>query len=158
MGIRQRELLVYLSEEVCTKFVHPVIVNIGVHVGCSMYCLHAGCESATLWGVDIEEKWLTPAMRSIGNALIGNSNVVHEQVPAPIHLLFIDGGHAYGVVKGDIDGWVPKICIGGIVAFHDMHMPGVQMAFTEWCESADWNWAEIPDSPLPGLRAFEKLH
>ena len=37
----------------------------------------------------------------------------------PIDLLFVDGGHAYAVVRSDIVNFGRHVVMGGIVAFHD---------------------------------------
>lgn len=155
ISLHQREFLVRLAEETCITFPKPVIVNIGVHVGCSLYCLHAGCPHAKLIGVDINEKWLTPSKKEIARLILGDSNLVHTKVRKPIHLLFIDGGHSYHTVKGDINGWVPELVVGGIVAFHDLHLAPVQRAFREWYDSESWE--EIPDPPCKGFRAFRRI-
>ena len=62
----------------------------------------------------------------------------HEAAPlyqSKIGLLFVDGGHSYKDIRQDIQDWVPKIKIDGLVAFHDMYqyaIPGVARAVTEW--------------------------
>jgi predicted O-methyltransferase YrrM len=62
----------------------------------------------------------------------------HEASPlylSEIGLLFVDGGHSYEDISQDIQDWVPKVKIGGLVAFHDMYqyaIPGVARAVTEW--------------------------
>lgn len=40
-------------------------------------------------------------------------------VPGRIGLVFIDGATDYESVKKDFEAWIPKIAVGGIVAFHD---------------------------------------
>lgn len=37
----------------------------------------------------------------------------------PIRLLWIDGDHSYAGAKSDLDGFLPHLAPGGIVAFHD---------------------------------------
>jgi hypothetical protein len=37
----------------------------------------------------------------------------------PIEFIFVDGAHAYDLVKLDFDLWFPKVIDGGIMAFHD---------------------------------------
>jgi hypothetical protein len=158
IGPRQRDFLTYLARLSCMAFPRPTFVNIGVQLGCSMHCLHDGCPQSDLIGVDIDDKWFTPTMKRISRRLIhGNSNAVHTRVDAPVHLLFIDGGHSASVVRGDIAGWVPKLPLGGIVAFHDLHMGPVHRAFSEWWRDAEKDWWEVPNSPLPGLRAFWRV-
>lgn len=50
----------------------------------------------------------------------------------PIDCLFLDGDHSYESVKSDIDSWIPKVKIGGLVLFHDYSSwPGVTEAVDE---------------------------
>lgn len=49
-------------------------------------------------------------------------------------LVFIDADHFYGEVRKDIEGWLPKVRTGGILAGHDYNkrsFPGVVMAVDE---------------------------
>jgi predicted O-methyltransferase YrrM len=65
----------------------------------------------------------------------------HEEIA----FLFIDGGHSYETVKQDIEDWLPKVKVSGVVAFHDMftpHISGVVKAVTEW-------WLKIYDPKHP---------
>jgi predicted O-methyltransferase YrrM len=68
-----------------------------------------------------------------------------KQYSDEIAFLFIDGGHSYETVKQDIEDWLPKIKVTGVVAFHDMftpHITGVARAVTEW-------WLSIYDRKNP---------
>ena len=66
----------------------------------------------------------------------------------PVHLAFIDGGHGYETVKGDIKALAPHIPVGGVIAFHDYapvprdakRLTGVNRAIDEWRNDA---WREI---------------
>ena len=156
-GRGQRGFLVNLARIVSDTFPIPTIVNIGVRRGASLHCIRAGAPNAILVGVDIRPS--NPRGKSALNAVFihGDSNVVHDEVAPPVHLVFIDGGHGYRTVKGDIAGWIPKIPVGGIVAFHDMRMGGVVTAFSKWWATSKANWKEVPGSPCPGFRAFMKI-
>jgi predicted O-methyltransferase YrrM len=69
-----------------------------------------------------------------------------------ISFLFIDGGHSYETVKEDIDDWVPRVKVTGVVAFHDMFMPhidGVTRAVSEW-------WLDVYDGKNPAWK-FEGM-
>jgi MMP 1-O-methyltransferase len=48
-----------------------------------------------------------------------------------IGLLWIDGDHTYAAVREDYESWEPFIANGGIVAFHDSAVPGVEKALHE---------------------------
>lgn len=38
----------------------------------------------------------------------------------PIALVFIDGGHAAATARADLEGWVPHLIPGGLLAIHDV--------------------------------------
>ena len=50
-----------------------------------------------------------------------------------LDFVFIDADHRYEAVKQDIEAWLPKIRMGGILAGHDysVHHPGVKRAVQE---------------------------
>jgi predicted O-methyltransferase YrrM len=43
----------------------------------------------------------------------------------PIELLFIDGAHAYDLVKLDFELWAPKVINGGMIVLHDSNAGGI---------------------------------
>lgn len=58
-------------------------------------------------------------------------------IPSEIDMLFIDGNHSYDAVMADVMAWVPSLKPGGILAMHDVDMPGdagiVAMLDGGWC-------------------------
>jgi len=48
-----------------------------------------------------------------------------------LDLVYIDAAHDYENVKKDISFWLPKIRLNGIIAGHDITIPGVSQAVTE---------------------------
>lgn len=46
-------------------------------------------------------------------------------VPGRIGMIFIDGTHDYEDIKQEFTAWLPKVQIGGIMAFHDSFGDGV---------------------------------
>jgi predicted O-methyltransferase YrrM len=46
-------------------------------------------------------------------------------VPGRVGMIFLDGTHDYEKVKQEFNAWLPKVQIGGIVAFHDSFGNGV---------------------------------
>ena len=44
----------------------------------------------------------------------------------PISLIFIDGAHSYEAVKQDIEGFLPHMVSGGIIAIHDSTWPDIE--------------------------------
>lgn len=137
ISLEARELLKVLAERAVRRFgARCRIVNIGVRQGASMHCLRAGAPRALLVGVDIDYKSRLLIGDPEALLLVGDSTVLHQCVLSPIHLLFVDGGHDEETVRGDIQGWIPKIPKGGFVAFHDYYMRasgyGVRAAVDEW--------------------------
>lgn len=161
MDAGQRRFFKYLGELVEQEFDVPVIVNIGVLLGCSMVCFRAGAPSARLFGVDNDYERRSPGMEVkeyLRATFIEGDSTASEtqaQVQSPVHLLLLDGGHSYGTVKRDVQGWVVKIVPGGIVSFHDCHLGGVSKAVIEWRRSEGAAWTEI-EGPCPGIRTFQR--
>ena len=144
----ERVLLHDLAREVAQTFPPPItIVNIGVRQGGSLHCLRAGAPSSTLFGIDIDFSTIPLVGNPSATLIEGDSNdsLVQFQIPAPIHLLFVDGGHDEHSVLGDIEGFCHKIPLRGIVAFHDYyerHIPssfGVRIALDKWMSAKGWS-------------------
>jgi MMP 1-O-methyltransferase len=57
----------------------------------------------------------------------------------PLRLLWIDGDHTYEGTKKDLDGFLPHLAAGGVVAFHDAlnAFPGPIRVFVENILSSD---------------------
>jgi predicted O-methyltransferase YrrM len=51
-----------------------------------------------------------------------------------IGLLWIDGDHRYEAVRADLEVWYPRVSPGGIVAFHDINVAGVERVIREATE------------------------
>lgn len=49
--------------------------------------------------------------------------------------LFVDADHSYEGVKADFNAWKNKLCVDGLIAFHDSHQEGVSKALSE---ISDW--------------------
>jgi len=159
----ERRWLKDTAAQMQRDFEEPVIVNIGIFRGASMYCLRAGSPKALLYGIDIEYPQgarLHPSMDAI--VVIANSATYHKQFRGQAHLLFIDGDHSYEGVRADIAGWAPKIASGGIISFHDFKTEpkvakkhvGIRKAVLEW-EKRTTKWERIS---APGsLRAYRRL-
>jgi predicted O-methyltransferase YrrM len=114
------------------------IVEIGSFKGRSTCCLAAGCRGSQKrvfaidafdGGVDLpnvntlpdfsqnlERCGLSPYVKTV----MALSGQVAQTWCQPIHLLFIDGSHAYEDVLADFDGFFPHVVPGGLVAFHDV--------------------------------------
>lgn len=66
------------------------------------------------------EDWVVP--------IAGRSQRVGPWWGTPIAFLFIDGGHDDQTVMGDYRTWGPMVIPTGILAFHDVPIPGIAAA------------------------------
>lgn len=157
----EREWLRSIASSIALTFKNPVIVNIGIFRGASMYCMFAGAPNAEMYGIDIQYPQghkLDPKMKA--KVLVGDSAKLHLKFDKEIHLLFIDGDHRYPAVKNDIVGWTPKVAVGGYVIFHDFKTEpkvaakhaGVKRAILEWEAKAKWDL--MPD--MGSMRTYRR--
>lgn len=119
-----------------------IIVNIGAGAGTSTLSFLEARSDATVFSVDIllDEAPLTTnehlrlleiepedAARVI--RVWGDSKVVGAAWPYKVDMVFVDGDHTRDGLQGDIDAWLPKVKVGGVMAFHDYtrkHWPDVK--------------------------------
>ena len=52
--------------------------------------------------------------------IIGDSPVIAATWTDEIQFLFIDGGHGREVARNDYIAWAPHVCVGGVLAIHDV--------------------------------------
>ena len=86
--------------------------------------------SADVWRKNIKGQGL-----ELPKLLEMPSHEASKVLDKEISFLFVDGGHSYEDVRQDIEDWIPKIKVNGVIAFHDMFMPhidGVAKAVTDW--------------------------
>jgi predicted O-methyltransferase YrrM len=124
----------YLAELARALPPQPVIVNIGAADGLSTVTFLEARRDALVFSCDVE-----PCQAEIDNVraagldwtrvirLLGRSQDTGMTFPYQCDLLFIDGGHTYDAVKGDILAWVPHVKDGCVFAFHD-YIPGEKPA------------------------------
>jgi len=157
----EREWLHGIAANIALLFDDPLIVNIGIFRGATMYCMHAGAPTARIVGIDTvypQGHRLDPKMKA--RVMVGDSGKLHADFDDDIHLLFIDGDHRYEAVAADIAGWTPKIVPGGYVIFHDFKTEpkvaakhaGVKRAILEWEVEAQWEL--LPD--IGSLRTYRR--
>lgn len=109
---------------------NPIIVNIGAADGVSTVCFLGGCPDAFVYSVDVEEcpqEFANVEAAGLDRTrvvrLLGRSQDIGGEFPYEADLVFVDGGHDYESVKGDIESWAWKVRPGGALAFHD-YIPG----------------------------------
>ncbi len=157
----ERQWLLGLAVQVCSEVERkPVFVNIGVSQGCSMHCLRAGCESARLVGIDVRDQKVVGSELLNAELVIADSHEWHVHFQSPVDLLFVDGNHSFDGVTADLNGWMPKVPIGGIATFHDYG--GSQPAYCRVREALDaWLghngscWSEVP--AVDTIRALRRV-
>jgi len=127
MSYGEINLLVSLTQELTAE---PLIVNIGAADGVSTMAMLEARSDAFIFSVDygecpqeranLEAAGLDPA-RVV--RLLGRSQDVGKHFPYDADLIFVDGGHDYDSVKGDIEVWAWKVRPGCVLAFHDYIEP-----------------------------------
>lgn len=111
-----------------------VAVNIGSGMGTSALALLELKNDLYVHSIDIEDESHFGSLRrerealqeaglwdpSRINQIHGDSREVGKTWEhGPIDLVFVDDGHCYEHVKGDIETWLPYIRDGGLMFFHD---------------------------------------
>lgn len=125
ISLNERELLRDTCVRVAEEFgSEAVLVNLGIYMGASVGCMRAGASNATLYGNDLNGWERIDATNNDLNMILiqGDSTRVFEQFSGPAHVIFVDGGHTYDIVKADMMNWVlPHLVKGGFVLFHDAY-------------------------------------
>lgn len=111
-----------------------VVINIGAGAGTSGLAFLESREDLALHTVDIqdtdspfgclyaERQVCTAAGYTLGGRWLqwhGDSKRLAATWDEPVDIVFVDGGHEYDEVTGDILGWLPHIGPGGFMAVHD---------------------------------------
>ena len=72
--------------------------------------------------------------------------MLQNEVSGVVDMVFIDGGHDYGIVSQDISNYRGLVKPGGIIAGHDFPEPGIQQAIAE-------AFSEGVDNPVASIWA-----
>lgn len=144
-----------IMQEYAAGMVNDVAVEVGSYRGKSAcYIASAMPKSAHLYCIDpwdnsdlnrygfvfsnenlsrFDENIRACGLESRVTAVRGLSADVAKSWETPISLLYIDGGHEYEEVLGDIDGFLPHMVSGGVILFDDYSdaFPGVAQAVKE---------------------------
>lgn len=76
-------------------------------------------------------KNVAPVLRLIRPIRLPSLEAVELYRNGSLDFVLIDGSHQYADVKADIEAWLPKMKIGGILAGDDYGWPGVKRACDE---------------------------
>ena len=90
-------------------------------------------------------------------AIVGDSPTVGRHWATPLGLLFIDGGHGYGVALADYESWAPHVAPDGVLVFHDVFedpADGGQAPFRVWQRAVADGFA--PASTTGSLRVLRR--
>lgn len=116
-----------------------VALNVGAGSGTSALAMAEGHPRLTIWTIDsspggpyggieneiqaFEKSGLRDMPWRWSRRVLGDSRVVarwwKERDGPYFDFAFIDDGHLAAEIKGDIEGWLPLVKPGGIIAFHD---------------------------------------
>ena len=105
---------------------NPLIVNIGAADGVSTVAMLEERPDSFIFSVDTgdcPQEFANLKAAGLDTAkvsrVLGRSQEVGLNFPHEADMVFVDGGHRYDDVAGDIRVWLPKVKLGGIIAFHD---------------------------------------
>lgn len=105
------------------------IVAVDPHIGSPKHAHLLQC--ADTWPPFLENL-ARAGVSDLVTAVHATSQDAAPGIPGPIDLLFVDGSHDLADVRTDIECWLPKLRVGGVIAFHDSwHMAGVRAATSE---------------------------
>jgi predicted O-methyltransferase YrrM len=76
------------------------------------------------------------------------ARIVHDQI---FDLVFLDGDHSYEQTRLDIEAWLPKVALGGILCGHDCEGRAD-------CIGHDFLWQHRYDDSVPGSANFDRIH
>lgn len=141
----------YLAELTKSLPDKPLIVNIGAYIGVSTCTFLEAKPDCVIYSVDVEQcpaefdnakRFGFDATRII--RLLGDSKEIGKNFPYQADMVFVDGDHWNA--RGDIDAWMDKVRLGGIMAFHD---------YQEVC--APNNPGDVYAQVNEGMKGYEKI-
>jgi len=128
LSIAEVRAIAKLSKMV--ESVYPIFVNIGAGAGTSGLTMAETRPDAEIFTVDISDGGPLGGLENERNAfkksglkvphqILGKSHDIAKAWSVSIDFIFIDDGHTEKDIRGDIEGWLPFVKDGGIMAFHD---------------------------------------
>jgi len=145
--MNEHHLLVALGQRAQREFTQPTILNIGIWRGASCHCLRLGAPDAQLIAIDVMGTYAftIPDLIDFLDMTVIKRNSNYVELIQPFQLVFVDGGHEYEVVCGDIRKFCSQIVKGGYAAFHDAGRQEIQRALSE-CMPEIGEWEKLPES------------
>lgn len=127
----------------------PLIVELGTYLGCSAaYLVSKMAPGTRLYSVDTFETYGN-SQKFFASAVLnlkacGVRDAVHllscrswEAAQffdeKEVDMVWIDAGHDFISVKGDLDAWHSRVKPGGILAGHDLSEAAVKLAVERFC-------------------------
>jgi predicted O-methyltransferase YrrM len=123
---------------------NPTVINIGAGPGTSGLAFLESREDLSLVTIDIQDESSPHGSLDSERRVIKESGIsvtarwtqIHGDSkfaywPKPLDMVFIDGDHSYEGCKGDIETWLPRLKVGGILFIHDYHFDTVKKAVDE---------------------------
>ncbi len=122
---------------------HGSCLEIGVRDGVSTSAILLGLDDkqhGSLVSVDREQQCGSIFSHPRWSFLCGDSHEI--ELPAcKFDFMFIDGGHSYDVIKGDLKRFTPLLKHGGTLLVHDVQPLDSPLAV--YCEGAPQAWREF---------------
>jgi len=126
---------------------NPIFVNVGAGSGTSGMAMTEGNPRAKIFTVDCSGGGPNGGLKNEYNAFKHSGKTMPIQIletshnaarawpkASKIDFVFVDDGHEAPEVRGDIEGWLPHMKEGGVIAFHDYganDWPHVKMVVDE---------------------------
>lgn len=145
---------------------NPVVVNIGAGTGTSAVAMMEERTDLHMITIDISEGGPLGGLENERNAIENHESLDtdgrYEQVLADskeyakdyageIDMVYIDGDHGYEGCKGDVEGWLPHIKDGGIIALDDYE-------FSKYDQAKQWPAVKMVVDELLKPNFEEILH
>ena len=110
-----------------TAYMAVEIINSGKSIKFDVIDPFIALDTATCGALPISSADLKAEFIQNMKPVEAHYNLIHAYSPAPaknypdnsIDAIFIDGDHSYNAVSADIQAWMPKVKINGILAGHD---------------------------------------
>lgn len=142
------------------------VLELGTRWGTSTAALLAAADHADghVWSVDLEPPRVPVWWELTGRWTVTIGDDLDPQVmaqqPDPVDLLLLDTSHTYDHTLAELEAWVPRVRVGGLVCCHDTDLAGwdergygiegpngpVRRALDTYCTSAGRVWVNRPGS------------